>query len=431
MNKIILLLVLFHFVSCTNKDSDFEKLKEIVKNDKSISFVKAKALATIKEGFDAGNGYNDLVFIRDYNTFIELSLSVHSHQRIKNNLLIFFKMQGENGEILDVVMPKNKLPPEEKNMQYRSKLAPDYAGDKATVETDQESSLIQAVYKYIKKTGDYSILTVEIGGISVGERMGLAVNFLKKHRYSEKYGLIWGATTIDWGDVQPESDWGCYIDENTNYAIDIYDNAMLIVALNNLIELMPEMEGKFGQFKRQLVENSRKYLWDSKNKKFIPHIYLSKSPFPEDFNENEIFYFGGTAVAIEAGILSRKEILISLKEMNRRIKRAGASSIGLALEPAYPKGFIKNPQLTEPYSYQNGGDWTWFGGRMVNQLINYDLLNEAYEHLKPLLSRVVENDDFFEWYTRDNVPRGSSGFKGSAGVLYSAIISLEEKLNKY
>ena len=162
MNKIILLLVLFHFVSCTNKDSDFEKLKEIVKNDKSISFVKAKALATIKEGFDAGNGYNDLVFIRDYNTFIELTYQVHSHQRIRHDLLIFFKMQGE-GRNMDVVMPKNKLPPEEKNMQYRSKLAPDYAGDKATVETDQESSLIQAVYKYIKKTGDYSIATVEIG----------------------------------------------------------------------------------------------------------------------------------------------------------------------------------------------------------------------------------------------------------------------------
>ena len=148
---ILLLLVVFHFISCMEKDSDFKKLKEIVKNDKNISFVKDKALATIKEGFDAGNGYDDLVFIRDYNTFIELSLSVHSHQRIKNNLLIFFKMQGENGEILDVVMPKIKVPPEEINMQYRSKLAPDYAGDKATVETDQESSLIQAVYKYIKK----------------------------------------------------------------------------------------------------------------------------------------------------------------------------------------------------------------------------------------------------------------------------------------
>ncbi len=140
-------------------DSEFKKLKEIVKNDNDISFVKEKALATIKEGFDAGNGYNDQVFIRDYNTFIELSLSVHSRQRVSNNLLVFFKMQGENGEILDVVMPKRNLHPEEKNLKYRSKLAPEYAGDKATVETDQESSLIQAVYKYIKKTDDYSILT--------------------------------------------------------------------------------------------------------------------------------------------------------------------------------------------------------------------------------------------------------------------------------
>lgn len=427
----LLLLVVFHFFTTIGKDPDFKKLKEIVKNDKEISFVKDKALATIKEGFDAGDGYNDQVFIRDYNTFIELSLAVHSQERVKHNLLVFFKMQEENGGILDVVMPIKNLHPDEKNLQYRSKLAPDYAGDKATVETDQESSLIQAVYKYIKKTNDYSILKVEIGGISVSERMALAINFLRKHRYSEEYGLIWGATTIDWGDVQPESDWGVRIDENTNYAIDIYDNAMLLIALNNLIELIPEMEDKFGQFKRQLVKNSRKYLWDNENKKFIPHIYLSDSPFPEDFNENEIFYFGGTAVAIEAGILSREEVLITLKEMNKRIKRAGASSIGLTIEPAYPKGFIKNPQLTEPYTYQNGGDWTWFGGRMVIQLINYDLLNEAYKHLKPFLSRVVENDDFIEWYTLENEPRGSSGFKGSSGVLYSAINSLEDKLNKY
>ncbi len=113
--------------------------------------------------------------------------------------------------------------------------------------------------------------------------------------------------------------------------------------------------------------------------------------------------------------------------MDKRIERAGASSIGLTLEPAYPDGYIKNGQFS-PYSYQNGGDWTWFGGRIVNQLIKYDYLEEAYEQLKPLMSRVVENDDFMEWYTRDNEPRGSSGCKGSAGVLYSAICSLEEKL---
>ncbi len=33
-------------------------------------------------------------------------------------------------------------------------LEPRYAGHKNTVETDQESSLIQAVYKYIQITGD-------------------------------------------------------------------------------------------------------------------------------------------------------------------------------------------------------------------------------------------------------------------------------------
>ena len=423
----ILLAILIGVNEINGQDLDFKELKEIVTNDTDISFVKEKAIELIKEGFAAGDSYTDLLFIRDYNTFIELSLSVHSQEKVKNNLLIFFKMQAENGEILDVVVPKKNVDPNATNLQYRSKLAPDYAADKATVATDQESSLIQAVCKYIKETDDHSILTEEIGGVTVSERIDHAINFLKENRYSEKYGLIWGATTIDWGDVQPNSDWGVNIDENTNFSIDIYDNAMLIIAFNNLFDLVPEMELKFGKFRKGLVENSRKYLWDGRNNKFIPHIYISESPFPEDFNENEIFYFGGTALAMEAGLLSREEILITLKEMEKRIERAGASSIGLSIEPIYPEGLIKNDHLT-PYTYQNGGDWTWYGGRIVNQLIKYDYLEEAYEHLKPLMARVVENDDFMEWYTKDNEPRGSTGYRGCAGVLYNAISSLEEKL---
>ena len=37
--------------------------------------------------------------------------------------------------------------------------------------------------------------------------------------------------------------------------------------------------------------------------------------------------------------------------------------------PPYPEGFFKNPQMRSPYSYQNGGDWCWFGGRMIQALI--------------------------------------------------------------
>ncbi|HEV2320202.1 MAG TPA: hypothetical protein VGV18_10660, partial [Verrucomicrobiae bacterium] len=87
----------------------------------------------------------------------------------------------------------------------------------------------------------------------------------------------------------------------------------------------------------------------------------------------------------------------------------------------YPDGIFKNPQLTKPYTYQNGGDWCWFGGRMIQQLVAYNYPAEAYRALLPMAERVVRVGDFHEWWSRDNQPKGSGKFRGSAGVLGKAI----------
>jgi glycogen debranching enzyme len=365
------------------------------------------------------------VWIRDYNTFIELAGQVYPKEELKENLLVFFRMQGDDGNIIDGFTPAEKIGKGETDFSY-SELEPRYAGHKNTVETDQESSLVQAVYKYIKITGDSSILNEQIGDKTVAVRLTDAMDFLMNHRYNQQYGLIIGATTADWGDVQPEHGWGVDLDENTHPAIDIYDNAMFIIALNNMIEILPETNEKLGKVRNDIAENSRKHLWDNQNKKFIPHIYLEKgSPFPDDFDENQIYYFGGTAIAIEAGLLSKDEIKISLDEMISRVKQAGAASIGLTLYPPYPEGYFANKIMNPVYSYQNGGDWTWFGGRMIQELIKNGFVQEAYEQVQPMVKRVKDNDGFYEWYSIDNKPRGSGTFRGEAGVLYQAISMFE------
>jgi len=220
-------------------------------------------------------------------------------------------------------------------------------------------------------------------------------------------------------------------DENTHPAIDIYDNAMFIIALDNLIEMVPSAREKWLPVKEMVSGNVRKYLWDDKNQKFIPHIYLEKgSPFPDDFDENQIFYFGGTAIAIEAGLLSHEEIRASLDEMVRRVKLARAASIGLTIYPPYPEGFFANKGMNPEYNYQNGGDWTWFGGRMIHQLIRNGFVVEAYEQVQPMVKRVKENDGFYEWYSVNNEPRGSGTFRGEAGVLFKAITMFEDFAEK-
>jgi hypothetical protein len=132
-------------------------------------------------------------------------------------------------------------------------------------------------------------------------------------------------------------------------------------------------------------------------------------------------------VAIEAGLLTPEEILTSLEKMQANVEAAGAGSIGITLYPAYPDGFFLNPSM-HAYGYQNGGDWTWFGARMIQQLISYGFLEEAYENLQPMIKRVKDNQGFYEWYTVENQPHGSGTFRGSAGVLYTAIRMLEEAL---
>jgi hypothetical protein len=422
----IVLILLIITAPCYSQSSKVTGvLKDQIRRDQNFAFTKAKALEVMKTGFNAGDGYRE-VWIRDYNTFIELAAQINDKAILKENLLVFFRMQGDDGNIMDGFTPAEQIGAEKYDFIY-SKLEPRYAGHKNTVETDQESSLVQAVFKYIQITGDRTILDEKIGDKSVKERLEWSMEFLMKNRFNQKYGLLIGATTADWGDVQPEHGWGVDLDENTHPAIDIYDNAMFVIALNDLQKILPQTKAKWGTIRKSISDNCRKYLWDSKNQKFIPHIYLEKgSPFPADFDENKIYYFGGTAIAIEAGLLSKAEIKTSLNEMIKRVKQAGAGSIGLTLYPPYPEGFFANKIMNPVYSYQNGGDWTWFGGRMIQQLIKYGFVEEAYEQVQPMVKRVKDNNGFYEWYSVDNKPRGSGTFRGEAGVLFTAISMFED-----
>lgn len=395
-----------------------------IRNDSTLNRVKAMAGNLIKTGFNAGSGYGE-VWIRDFNTFIELSCELMPKDSIKKRLRVFFQMQGDDGNIIDGYIPKTKA-----NAGYdyiHNDNAPDFEGHKNTVETDQETSLIQAIYKYVNATKDNSFLFEMIDGKTVQSRMSDALNFLMTKRYSPKYSLIYGATTVDWGDVQPETPWGVLMDSSSHPAIDIYDNAMLVIALNNYIELFPEDKHWQG-IRKSITTNIMKNLWDNHQQKFIPHIYLHGSPFPPSFDENKIHYHGGTAIAIEAGLLNKKEIQAVNRQMLNDVKASGAMSIGLTIYPVYPKDFFKNKGMY-PYGYQNGGDWTWFGARMINQLVRYGFIEEAYNELRPFIQRVLHNNGFYEWYTVDGKPAGSANFRGSAGVLYTAITNLQMAVN--
>jgi hypothetical protein len=416
-------LSLFFGSNVNAQVSNRAALAKTILADSRLDTIQARALKLLS-GFSAGTSYNE-VWIRDFNTFIKGSLKAHPKEEVKNNLLMFFKIQGEDGNIVDGVVDSAKA-----NVGYKYRYSPllrGWAAHKNTVETDQESSLVQAVKKYIDVTGDKSILAEVIGGKNVLERMEDAFIYLQKDRWSKQYGLVTGATTIDWGDVQSESGWGVAINDKTKWTIDIYDNAMFVKALHDFEAMKPKgykEKQNWALVAASTTKNVRKYLWDKSTQKYIPHIYLNGSPFSPDFNEKEILYTGGSICAIIAGFNTPAEV----KEINRQMIAAAAkekhATIGITVYPPYPAKQYPNMQ---PYNYQNGGDWTWFGGRMIAPLVDYGYVNEAYAELSPMLDRALANKGFFEWYdVQTGAPKGSGDFRGEAGVLYEAIRVLKQ-----
>lgn len=419
------------FLSCTTTNPQ-QQLAETILNDTTLHQVDSMARSIISQGFNAGSGYSQ-IWARDMNTFIEVACEETNQTDIRNAILLFFALQQPNDEMIDGYVLKPDFTWYD-NHPYYADAAPDHVGFKNTVETDQESSLIQIVGKYIRKTGDTSILREDVAGRTVLERMDDMVDYLMRERYSEQYGLLFGAMTADWGDVQPNDDFGCDMNELSSRAIDVYDNAMFLIALDYLQEMTDDASllKKWKGIREQIAQHVRKHLWDAERKKFIPHLYIDPSPIPAGFDENQIHYHGGTAVAIEAGLLSKEEIALVNAQMLENVRLSGMPSIGLTLYPTYPEGFFRGG-MAKPYVYQNGGDWTWFGGRMIQQLVANGFVEEAYDEIRPMIDRVIKNQGFFEWYGMGGVPSGSGHFKGSAGVLAKAIEMMndwaEEKID--
>lgn len=100
-----------------------DKLAASILADSRLDTIEARALRLLT-GFNAGTSYGE-VWIRDLNTFINGSLKVLPREKVKDMLLLFFKMQGPTGDIVDGMIDSTKA-----NVNYKFrylKLAPGWA----------------------------------------------------------------------------------------------------------------------------------------------------------------------------------------------------------------------------------------------------------------------------------------------------------------
>lgn len=417
--------------SCTKTETQswYDGDKELaasILSDSTLTKVELMGRQLLSKGYNAGAGYHE-VWIRDFNTFVETVMDLVPQTEVREALTVFFRLQQPNGEIVDGYVPSTTRFSDP--VPYYSDADTMHIGFKNTVETDQETSLIQAVRKYVEKSGDRDFLTLDVAGQTVYERLARAVDYLMTEKYDAGSGLITGALTADWGDVENDTVNCVDFGEGSTVTVDIYDNAMMVIALRDLSHMAPDGQeaAKWQKMEAQFRKNIRRHLWDDRQKRFRPHLYPEGKPAAIYFDEEQIYYHGGTAIAIEADLLTAEEVRKVNNDMLENVRLSGMPSIGLTMYPTYPKDFFPyNCGMKNPFNYQNGGDWTWYGGRMIQQLVRYGMVGEAYQEIRPMIDRVIVNGDFYEWYGKGNRPMGSRAYKGSAGVLCKAIRMLRE-----
>lgn len=360
-------------------------------------------------GFSAGSGYPQ-IWVRDASTTIPASRYFYPASYIHSWLDELLSYQSPDGSLPDWFDSRGVT-------------------DKNTVETDQETSAVQAGLQVTSLLGQEWPMK-DIRGVRADERLARALEFVLKNRFDPGTGLIKGAHTADWGDVEMEDadQSAIYVGETTRWTADIYDQSMFYQAakgLANWFEIAKDgnKAALWNDRAARVRQNADKWLWQEDKGFYRVHIHAE--PWRHNFDEDGMFAMGGNAQAMISGLAGEPE-----EDKRRRIieqailrqKQFGVSTISGSLLPPYPKDFFRHPALDDPYEYQNGGQWDWFGGRLVLAMFESGFSREAREKLLEIARKNTTNGGLFEWDTKDGAGRGSDFYSGSAGSLARALI---------
>ncbi len=360
------------------------------------------------EGFAAGAGYPQ-IWLRDAATIMPASQYYYTERFLASWIEEHLAFQKRDGALEDWIDSRSR-------------------SDKNTVATDQETSAIQAAFRFFTlgagRGRDW--LMKPIAGEAVIDRLERALRFVFKNRFSAKYGLLTGAHTADWGDVDSEDadQNAVYVDEKTRWTADIYDQAMAFEAGREMAEMLRSLgkQAAADSWQRtacELKTSANRHLWQEDRGFYRIHMHLDD--LPHDFDEGDMFAMGGNAQAIISGLADGGKPARIISEALSRQRRFGVSTISGALLPPYPAGFFKHPAVDDTYEYQNGGQWDWFGGRLILGMFESGFSRDAIDKLAEIVRKDVANEGLYEWDTRAGAGRGSDYYAGSAGSLARAL----------
>lgn len=393
------------FTKLSSGVSLFEKLVKLIRVTLSHNEIEFIGKTGRVRGFAAGSGYPQ-VWLRDSATIIPASRYYYPGNFLVSWLEEHLACQKEDGSLADWIDSRGR-------------------SDKNTVESDQESSAVQSAYQIFLLLG-HGWLKKEILGVSIIRRLEEALLYLFRDRSSNAFGMIRGAHTADWGDVDIEDadQRAIYVDEKTHWTVDVYDQSMAFQACQNLAQMFSALgdtqRDSFWRSKAESLKGSTdRALWQEDKGFYRVHRHLDR--LSHDFDEDDIFAMGGNVQAILSGLADAGQARRIILQALERQKKGNISTISGVLYPPYPAGFFKHPAMDEMYEYQNGGQWDWFGGRLISAMFDRGFSSLAKKNLLEIIRKNISNGGLFEWDTREGDGRGSDDYSGSAGSLALAL----------
>jgi hypothetical protein len=384
---------------------EYKELFNLIRVTLTHNQVAFQGKTGLISGFAAGSAYPQ-IWLRDANTIIPASRYFYEIPYLRSWLIEHLAAQKDDGSLEDWLDSRGKT-------------------DKNTTETDQETSAVQAAGQISRILGDVW-LDEKTNGEAVLSRLEKAMFYVLDHRFDLQHGLITGAHTADWGDVDIEhaDQSAIYADERTHWTCDIYDQSMFYEAAKSLAGMF---DGRGLEEKARLWEekagdiqrNADRWLWQEDKGFYRVHIHLDS--LRHDFDEDDMFAMGGNAEAIVSGLASEEKCRRIIESALARQKSFGISTIGGTLLPPYPKKFFQHPMMDDPFEYQNGGQWDWFGGRIVYAMFEHGFSRQAREKLLEIAKKNMANRGLYEWNSPDGTGRGSAFYSGSAGSLAMAL----------
>lgn len=360
-------------------------------------------------GFAAGSTY-PAVWIRDSATLLEYAQLYYAPEDLIGIISLFLETQTPTGEIMDWA---------------------DISGQtgKNTVASDQESSLVLAAGIIATKQPEW--LKQKSGSKTVLSRLEAALEWVWNNRRNKETNLITSGLTADWGDVDNSfpDERARNLSPSSTLTLGIYTQSKYIQAIKTLLELArratPADSALQNRWSRRLTlvrSNTLKRLWLPDKGYFL--IHLVKGPNADKYLalETGILALGGNAEAINAGLMTPENIRRFLQTLEKKRAPLKLRTISFTLLPPYPKGFFPHHLLTHPWSYQNGGEWDWIGGRLVNALHDNGFEREAQLCLQEILRKNLGKYCLHEWEDRTGTGRGALFYAGTAGVLGRALI---------